>query len=59
MNGNASQLIDLRQKADDIARNLNSKPASNDSVATLAQIVADLIDIVHSNAYRHGDPGQP
>lgn len=55
---NEEQLMDLLQKTQGLTKNFNSQPATNAAVAELAQIVADLIDIVHANAYRNGDPGQ-
>lgn len=56
---NDQQLLDLRAKAEQLTSEVDLKPASRATVTELAQIVADLVDIVHSHIYRNDDPGQP
>jgi DNA-binding GntR family transcriptional regulator len=59
MPDNAKQLLDLRSKAEKSAVEFNSEQATNAKVAELAQIIADLADIVHAHIYRKDDSGQP
>lgn len=53
---NDEQLKDLIAKAEQISFDIKSDPASR--VNELAQIVAELADIVHAHIYRNDDPGQ-
>lgn len=59
MPDNAEQLKFLIAQAESIAKEFNRDAAPNAKVAELAQIVADLADIVHSHLRRNDDPGQP
>ena len=56
---NDAQLKDLLARAENLVRGVSKTPATEGQITVIAQILAELIDIVHAHIYRDDDPGQP